>query len=64
MKDTTFENYLQDRHASIYQGLDDEMGEDFEEWLETLDIDTLLKYANVYGMNRFNAGMREVLERI
>jgi hypothetical protein len=29
MKDTTFENYLQDRHASIYQGLDDEMGEDY-----------------------------------
>lgn len=58
MKKDTFEDYLQEKHAAQYQGLDDEMGEDFEEWLEGLDTDTILEYAETYGAMRFVAGMK------
>lgn len=49
MKSTTFEDFLQDKHAAQYQGLDDEMGEDYEEWLSELDVDTWLEYGRAYS---------------
>lgn len=59
MKNTTFEDFLQDKHAAQYQGLDDEMGEDYEEWLSELPIDTIIVYANHYGTNRNLEGFKE-----
>ena len=45
----TFEEYLQDKHAEQYQGLDDEMPDDFTNWLcEELDVDTLIGYAEAW----------------
>lgn len=41
----TFEQYLQDRHAEEYVGLDDEMPDAFNEWLCELDPDYYIKYA-------------------
>lgn len=41
----SFESYLQDLHAKQYAGLDDEMGEDFGEWLGELDPQELIDYA-------------------
>ena len=41
----TFEEYLQDKHAAQYQGLDDEMPDNFNEWLCDLDTDEWSKYA-------------------
>jgi len=40
-----FEEYLQDKHAALYQGLDDEMSENFSEWLDALSIDDWIEYA-------------------
>lgn len=59
MENTTFEDFLQDKHASQYQGLDDEMGEDYEEWLSELDPDIIIAYANVYGAQRHLDGFKE-----
>lgn len=64
MKNNTFEDYLQEKHAEQYQGLDDEMGEDFTDWLEDLDVNTLVEYGEIYGMKRFNAGIKEVIDKI
>ena len=64
MKKDTFEDYLQEKHAEQYQGLDDEIGEDFVDWLENLDVNTLVTYGEIYGMERFNAGMKEVTDKI
>jgi len=59
MKTNTFEDFLQDKHASQYQGLDDEMGEDYEEWLSELDPDTIIAYADFYGMQKHAEGFKE-----
>lgn len=58
MRNATFEDFLQDKHAAQYQGLDDEMGEDYEEWLSELDIDTLLRYAQNYADKKYVAGLK------
>lgn len=63
-KQDTFENYLQEIHAKQYVGLDDDMGEDFADWLADLDVETILDYGRLYGMSRFNAGMKEVIDQI
>ena len=35
------ETKLQEKHAKSYHGLDDEMSDDFENWLEELDLSDL-----------------------
>lgn len=52
MKEIDFERYLEDMHAKQYQGLDDDMPENFSEWLEDLDIDTICKYANAFARDK------------
>lgn len=44
-----FEDYLADKHAEQYCGLDDEMCEDFEEWIGDLDNQELIDYAQDYA---------------
>ncbi len=55
-----FEDYLQEKHAEQYTGLDDEMPDDYETWLADLDVNDLIKYGNQYGKicyeKGFNAG--------
>lgn len=41
----TFEEYLIDKHASQYIGIDDDMGEDCGDWLAGLDTQELIDYA-------------------
>lgn len=41
-----FEDFLQDKHAEDYHGTDDNMPEDFEDWLMNLDIQELVDYGN------------------
>ena len=45
-KPRKFEEYLQDKHAAQYQGLDDEMPDNFNEWLEDLGPDEMIEYAD------------------
>jgi hypothetical protein len=49
MKNITFEDYLQNIHAQDYCGLDDEMSEDYEDWLRDLDIQEVIDYAEAWG---------------
>jgi len=44
----TFEEYLQEQHANQYQGLDDEMCDDYNEWFETMDIDDMAGHCDKY----------------
>ena len=44
-----FETFMIDEHAKQYHGLDDEMPDDYEEWLVDLDVNDLIKYANQYA---------------
>jgi len=47
----TFEEYLQDKHAAQYQGLDDEMPDNFNEWLEDMGPDEMIEYAEKWRSN-------------
>lgn len=44
-KPQSFKSFLIDKHARQYTGLDDEMPEDFSEWLAGLDPETWIEYA-------------------
>ena len=39
-----FEEYLQDKHAAQYQGLDDEMPDNFNEWITELSPDEWIEF--------------------
>lgn len=49
MKTTTFEDYLKDIHAEQYEGLDDEMPDDFDSWFGNLDAQEMFDYAVEWG---------------
>lgn len=46
---TDFEDYLSDKHADQYQGLDDEMGDDFNDWLGDQDVEDLITWGNEFA---------------
>lgn len=45
----TFEDFLADKHAEQYQGLDDEMPDDCDDWMGDLTADELIEYGEKYG---------------
>lgn len=46
----TFEYFLQDRFMELEpQVLDDDLPDAFEAWLEKLDIEELMKFADAFG---------------
>lgn len=53
----TFEQFLKEQHAIQYQGLDDDMPDGFENWLEGLNGSEYMEYGEQYG--RF---LKEVCE--
>lgn len=59
MKDTTFENYLQEKHSEQYVGLDDDMPDDCGDWMANLDVQELIDYAEVWGLGRYNEAMKD-----
>lgn len=46
MSNKTFEDFLGDQHAKDYAGLDDDMQDDYEEWLGNLDIEEMIEFGN------------------
>ena len=45
----TFEEFLQECHATRYVGFDDDMPDDFDRYMENLEPDDLLLKAQQYG---------------
>ena len=41
-----FENYLKEKHGETYTGLDDDMPDAYEAWLDELQIDDFIQYAD------------------
>jgi len=63
----TFEEYLQNKHAAQYQGLDDEMPDNFNEWLEDLGSDEMIEYADKWHDTYLEAiadveGLEEIIK--
>jgi hypothetical protein len=43
------EEYLKKIHADNYHGLDDNMSDDFDNWLVGLGVDEFIEFANEYA---------------
>ena len=52
LKKQTFQDFLAEKHAKEYHGLDDDMSDDFNNWLTDLQIDEVIEYADEYA-NQF-----------
>ena len=48
----TFEQYLQDKHAEQYEGLDDEMFDDFNEWVRELESYEIIAHAEKWAKGK------------
>jgi hypothetical protein len=44
-----FEDFLRDKHAEKYHGLDDDMSDAFEDWLTNIDVQDVIDYAEEWG---------------
>lgn len=44
----TFEDFLRDKHAENYHGTDDGMVEAFDLWITSMQVDELIKLADMY----------------
>lgn len=51
-----FEIFLREKHAKDFVGTDDGMVDAFEEWVQDLDVDTLIKYADIFAIQRYQLG--------
>lgn len=49
MQVKSFEDYLKNIHAESYQGTDDDMPDDFDNWLTDLGVDEVIAYAEAWG---------------
>ena len=45
----TFEEFLIDKHALQYDGLDDDMPDDLDNWLNDLGFNTLMEYSEEWA---------------
>ena len=48
MNSNSFEDFLMNKHAEQYVGTDDMMTDDFEDWLQALDIQEVIDWAEVW----------------
>ena len=45
-RSNNFESFLIDKHAAQYTGLDDDMPDDYDSWLQALDVQEVIDYAD------------------
>jgi hypothetical protein len=68
MNKTTFyfDQFLRDIHAQDYHGLDDDMPDNFDRWLENLEAGDIMEYAE-HAIQQATAGerrrVRDILEK-
>jgi hypothetical protein len=59
-KKQTFEEFLQERHAEHCQN--NNTPSTFNTWLVKLQLDTLIKFADGYGLSMYLAGIERTAE--
>ena len=47
----TFEDFLKDKHSENYTGTDDDMPDNYENWLSSLEIDEWIDLGNKFKNN-------------
>lgn len=65
MKERKFEDFLQDMCFSINPTvLDDDMPDFFDNFMSNLEIEDLLRWADMFAQERFLAGMDRVIKQV
>ena len=54
-----FEDFLGDYHSKDYMGTDDDMPDAYEAWLGELEVDHLIKLADIYGQEKYMEGLQK-----
>ena len=54
----SFEDFLVEKHSEQYVGLDDDMPDDFDDWLSMLESYEMYDYAEEYGKKVFKQGRK------
>ena len=54
MKTNTFEEYLSMKHAEQYTGVDDDMPDNFDNWLEQFDVMDILQMVKDYEQFQYD----------
>lgn len=58
-----FEDFLQSKHADQCEGvLDDDMSDDYENWITNLDVQDMQDYGEEWGERRYLDGKEFVLD--
>lgn len=60
----TFEDLLKEFHANNYHGLDDDMSDSYERYLEEIDQDKMIELADMFAREMYLRGKAEVLDLI
>lgn len=58
-KNQTFEQFLADKHMENYHGCDDDAPDAFDGWLENLEIQEVMDYAQEYGKQEYELGLEQ-----
>lgn len=56
MKQETFEEFMKEKHAEDYHGLDDDMPDAFDNWLGEIDGADMMDYAEEFGRKVYLQG--------
>lgn len=59
-KKQTFEEFLAEKHVEMQpEILDDDIPDAFDAWMSDMEQDELVRLADLYGMSRYNSGLKE-----
>lgn len=65
MKEQTFEKFMEDIHYKVFpEVLDDDIPDHFDNWLGTIEVEDMMKWAEIYGKEQFLSGQDHALKTI
>lgn len=64
MEKYKFENYLQEKHAEQYTGVDDDMSDNYDVWISNLDGQELINYADIFALKLSGMHIDDLGKRI
>jgi len=60
----TFEDFLMERHSTFYKGVDDDMSDDFNDWLSSFDINQWLLFGDIFRNNSSTKFAEKIIKKI
>ena len=61
----TFNNFLQEFFTKLYPSiLDDELQDEFDDWVSGLDGEELLRFGELHGQEQYLNGKESILKNI